>query len=125
MTGLKSLFTLAVLLIATPVMASRTLCSFYPASDKWKLGIEFIGYDDESPMILFDLVQGPHSIPPTSYTLRDFNSKSRRVHLVYRNPGDPGMPPSFVLKGVGEKVVLTTVKSSAVGELRCGSADSQ
>jgi len=49
----------------------------------------------------------------------EFDERARKVDLVYRNPDDPGLPPSFRLEGMGRKVLMSIGGKQRARELNC------
>lgn len=94
------------------------MCVFSALQGTPKYDIEFIGYDQVA-MIQVHLPGGPRSFPAGSYELVEFDERTSKVHLVYRNPGDPTLPPSFTLKGAGKHVRMSIGENRVVGELNC------
>ena len=94
------------------------MCMFYGTNGSLHCHIEFIGYGQVA-MIQFSSPQGPRSLPGGSYKVLKFDERARKVHLVYRNPGDPSLLPSFTLEGVGKKVRMSIAGQQIPGELDC------
>ena len=65
------------------------------------------------------LPEGPRSRPAGSYEVLEFDERTSKINLVYRNPGDPSLPPSFTLEGAGSNVRMTIGKDRIVGKLHC------
>jgi hypothetical protein len=114
---LRRLFPLLLAAAATSASATSTMCT-YNTSDPTGYGLEFIGYT-EIAMIMVRLPKGPRSLPGRSYKVLEFDERTRKIDLVYRNPGDPGLPPSFRLEGVGGNVLMSIGGKQLVGELNC------
>ena len=103
---------------ATSASATSTMCRFEGSSDSSTYSLEFIGYG-EIAVIKIDLPEGPRSLPSGSYKVIEFDERTRKIDLVYRNPGDPSLPSSFTLKGVGDKVRMAIGKVQIVSKLNC------
>lgn len=103
---------------AIPASATSTMCLFEGSSDSSFYSIELIGYG-EIAMIQMNLAGGPRNLPEGSYKVMAFDEREGRISLTYRNPGDPGLPPSFTLEGVGDNVRMTVGKERIVGKLNC------
>lgn len=114
---LRRLFPLLLAAVAAPASATSTMCRYEPG-DHAGYALEFIGYG-EIAMILVSLPKGPRSLPGGSYKVLEFDERNRKVDLVYRNPGDPGLPPSFRLEGMGRNVLMSIGGKQLVGELNC------
>ena len=93
---LRRLLPLLLAAVAGSASATSTMCTYDP-SDRTGYGLEFIGYG-EIAMILVSLPKGPRSLPGGSYKVLEFDERTRKIDLVYRNPGDPSLPPSSGLK---------------------------
>jgi hypothetical protein len=91
---------------------------FYGSNGSTHYEFEFIGYG-EVAVIQFESPRGPRSLPGSSYEVLEFNEHTRKINLVYRNPGDPSLPPSFTLKGAGANVYMSVAGKQISGELSC------
>ena len=109
---------------APPALASQTSCTFEGGDAARYYELEFIGYSDGPPLIVFSSTafrSGQRlTLPPASYALRAFSPKSATVALAFRNPGDASLPPSFALNGRGGAARLTIGRDRISGALRCG-----
>ena len=94
------------------------MCMFEGSSDTSSYNIEFIGYG-EIATVQMNLPDGPRSLPAGSYRVMEFDERKSKINLAYRNPGDPSLPPSFTLDGVGDNVRMTVGKERIVGKLNC------
>lgn len=103
---------------AVPASATSTMCTFEGSSGSSSYSIEFIGYG-EIATIQMNLPDGPRNLPDGSYTVAEFDERKGKIDLAYRNPGDPSLPPSFTLEGVGDNVRMTIGEERIVGELNC------
>ncbi len=103
----------------TSAMASQTMCMFTGPPAAPVKSLEFLGYEEPGP-ILFQTKKGPRSLPYGSWTLVEFDRRTGKVHLVYVNPGDPSLPPGFVLKGEGPHTRLVVQGQPYIGEMACG-----
>jgi hypothetical protein len=110
-------FALAAVIL--PVSATTTMCSFSDPDNRVFYDIEFIGHG-EVAMIQFNWPGKRRSLPYGSYEVRDFDARAARIDMVYRNPGDPDFPPSFMLRGAGKEVVMTLDGKKITSELYCG-----
>ena len=108
---------LLALAIAAPAHADTAMCMF--SGDNYS--IEFTGDRPGDMIYLHDSPTGvvPLSLPAGSYRLHRIVAATREVHLVFTNPGDARYPPSFMLRGRGDDVQLTTRKQRIRGALRC------
>lgn len=110
-------------LLAQPVLASQTNCTFTTVDTPGYYEIEFIGYTDTNPVLVFSSTafgSGKRiALPTADYTLNYFSRKEGRVGLEYRNPQNPALPPSFALAGIGANVWLTIGSARLRGELKC------
>lgn len=114
---LRRLFPLLLAAVTTSASATSTMCRYDPG-DRTGYELEFVGYG-EIAMILVSLPKGPRSLPGGSYKVLEFDERARKIDLVYRNPGDPGLPPSFRLEGVGRNVLMSIDGKQLIGELNC------
>lgn len=115
--ALRRLLPILLAVVATSASATSTMCTYNPG-DRTGYGLEFIGYA-EIAMILVSLPKGPRSLPGGSYKVLEFDERASKIDLVYRNPGDPRLPPSFRLQGAGRKVLMSIGEKQIVGELNC------
>ena len=119
-------FASAVMLwavVAQPVFGSQTGCTFSTGDTPGYYEIEFIGYGDTMPVLVFSATTfgaGKRiTLRPADYTLHHFSQKDRRVGLEFRNPQNPALPPSFTLAGTGDHVWLTIGAIRTRGDLKC------
>lgn len=116
--------TLLLALAGHPAVASQTACTFEGGKAPQYYELEFIGYSDVNPMIVFSSTvfgSGKRiTLQPQSYSLTRFSQKAAMVHLVFRNPGNRALPPSFSLVGRGGKAQLTIGATVINGSLKCG-----
>ncbi|QDH69703.1 hypothetical protein [Marilutibacter alkalisoli] len=112
-------------LAGQPASASQTACFFDSGQDPEYYELEFIGYDDINPMIVFSsTVNGSGkriTLSSENYSLEHFSQKTATVHLEFRNPGDDSLPPSFTLIGRNGLAQLKIGPTAVDGSLRCGS----
>jgi hypothetical protein len=96
------------------------MCTFYAPKAPPEFALDFLGYG-EIGMILFKMAgtDGPSYLPGGTYEILEFKENDRRIHFVYRNPGDRSLLPSFTLKGASKSVALNVAGSRFVGELNC------
>ncbi|WP_162350365.1 hypothetical protein [Pseudoxanthomonas gei] len=92
---------------------------FYAPPGSPVADLEFLGYEKLGG-ILIQGKGGPRSLPAQSYTVIDLDQFAKRIHLTYKNPGDPSLPPSFVLKGQDGYTRLTVQGKIYIGKLACG-----
>ncbi|MGY1459876.1 hypothetical protein ACW5F0_14725, partial [Luteimonas sp. A534] len=117
---MKTLLAILLTLTATPVAATSTICRFSAPVDAGDYDLEFLGYGEIAQILFHVPGQGyPSSLPGDSYEIHDFDRSSARVHIVYRNPGDKRLFPSFTLKGSGNSVRMSVAGQEFVGEFRC------
>lgn len=111
-------------LISQPALASRTACIFSGDTAAHYYEVEFIGYDDKKPMIVFSSTafgSGKRiTLQPGHYTLKHFSPKTQRIDLAFRNPNDCALPRSFRLVGTGDNARLDIGSSAIQGVLTCG-----
>ena len=117
---MKILLALVLILTATPAAATSTMCWFSVPGGSGDHDLEFLGYGEIAQILFHVPGQGyPSSLPGGSYEIHDFDRASARIHIVYRNPGDRRLFPSFTLKGSGSNVRMSVSNRQFVGELRC------
>lgn len=122
---MRTLFCSAALLALSsqPALASQTACVFSTDRSSQYYELEFIGYDDAKPVIVFsskDFGAGERfTLSAENYTLKDFNQKARSVDFEFRNPNDPALPPSFGLVGTDGRVWFKTGSTIIEGTFRC------
>ena len=114
----RMIFALLLAATAMPVSATSTMCAFEGSGGSSSYSIELIGYG-EIETIQMNLPAGPRSLPAGSYKILEFDKEKGRINLAYRNPGDPSLPPSFTLEGMGKNVHLTVGEERIAGELHC------
>lgn len=111
-------------LACAPALASSTACIFSGEAGRDYYEIEFIGYSDIDPLIVFrpkarDNGAGV-SLDSRHYRLKEFSQQARRVRLEFYNPGRRSLPPSFVLEGAAGKASLSIEGRRVDGALECG-----
>lgn len=108
---------------AGPAVASQTACTFASAQGSDYYEIEFIGYDDRRPVVVFSSTAFGAGrrigLAPADYRLTAFSRAERRVDLAFRNPRDPALPPSFSLSGEGGRARLVIGTARIEGDLQC------
>lgn len=109
----------ALFLAASSASASSTMCMFYAPPGAPVPDLEFLGYD-ELGGILVPGNGGPRSLPAGSYKVAALDQNARRIDLIYTNPDDPSLPPSFTLRGAAANTVLTVRGKAYRGKLECG-----
>jgi hypothetical protein len=106
-----------------PAIASQTTCTFEGGKAPQYYELEFIGYSDTEPMIVFsssEFDSGKRStLQPKTYLLKAFSQKAAMVNLEYRNPGNASLPPSFNLVGRSDQTRLETGSTVVDGFLKC------
>lgn len=114
-----------LLLASQSVSASQTACVFSADKAQDYYEVEFIGYGDTKPMIVFSstsLGAGKRlTLHPGNYTLTQFSQKAGKVDMKFRNPEDPAQPPSFSLVGAGGRARLAIGSSIVAGDFKCDS----
>ena len=85
--------------------------------------MEFIGYGDADPIIVFSSTtfgSGERiTLNPADYSLKNFSQKARKVSLEFRNPQNLALPLSFSLNGIDGRAMLTIGSSTIEGDLKC------
>ncbi|WP_394001975.1 hypothetical protein ACF3M1_14995 [Luteimonas sp. WGS1318] len=109
----------ALALAVWPVAASSTMCMFHAPDGAPVPDLEFLGYG-ELGGILIAGEDGPRSLASGTYALLALDPQARRIRLVYTNPGDPTLPPSFRLEGEGPRAQLVVAGDTYEGEFACG-----
>lgn len=122
----RKLVSTAILLalMGQPALASQTACTF-SADDAFRYyELEFIGYGDTDPMIVFSSTTfgsgKPIALNPANYSLKHFSQKTGKVSLEFRNPKNLALPPSFNLNGADGRAILAIGSSIIEGDLKCG-----
>jgi hypothetical protein len=117
--ALASVLALAI----QPAIASQTTCTFEGGKAPQYYELEFIGYSNTEPMIVFSSTEfdsGKRStLQPEHYLLRAFSQMAALVNLEYRNPGNASLPPSFNLVGRSNQTRLETGSTVVDGFLKC------
>lgn len=106
------------MVVATPAGATSTMCWFDAKHESVDFGLSFIGYGEIS-MVQADTREGPRYLLDGSAEVLDFDQGAGTIHVVYRNPGDPSLPPSFVLRSSNEGVAIEIDSAVIIGELHC------
>jgi len=110
-------------LIGQPALASQTVCTFSSGEVPRYYELEFIGYGNTNPTIVFSSTtfeSGKRiTLHPSNYSLEQFSPKARSVSLEFRNPKDLAQPPSFNLNGAGGRAILIIGSSIVEGDLEC------
>ena len=109
-------------LMVQPALASQTACMFSTDKATHYYEIEFVGYSDTDPMIVFSsTVFGSgkrFTLHPSNYTLEHFSKKARAVSLEFRSQEGSAMPP-FTLVGTAGRASLKIGSNDIEGDLRC------
>lgn len=124
MHPMPKLIVVMLLMLATKAaVASQTVCTFSADSAPHYYELELVGYGDARPLIVFSsttFAAGKRTpLPPASYSLDRLNRSDREIDLEFHNPDDSALPPSFTLKGSGERVWLTIGSTRIRGDLSC------
>ena len=118
-----ALVVVLLALASQPAIASQTACVFEGGKAPQHYELEFIGYSDVNPMIVFSSTtfgSGKRiTLQPENYTLKHFSQKTAMVHLEFRNPGNGSLPPSFNLTGQRDEAQLTIGFTAVNGSLKC------
>lgn len=119
-----SLVIVLLALASQPAFASQTACTFEGGKPPQYYELEFIGYSDANPMIVFSSTafgSGKRiTLPPENYSLKNFSQKAANIHLEFRNPGSGSLPPSFSLTGHRGHAQLKIGSTTVDGSLKCG-----
>jgi len=112
---------LLLALLAQPVLASQTACIFSTGKTSQYYELEFIGYGDTKPLLVFSSTtfRAGQRIALPAADLKHFRQKARSVSLEFRNPGDPALPPSFTLAGTGAQAWLSIGSARLQGDSKC------
>lgn len=85
--------------------------------------LEFIGYGDAAPVIVFSSTafgSGKRlTLSPENYTLENFSQRARAVDLAFRNPDDLGLPSSFGLVGTAGRAFFKSGSMIVEGSFKC------
>jgi len=104
-------------------LASQTACVFSGSQAPHYYELEFIGYSDVNPMVVFSSTAfgsgARFTLSPANYTLKRFSQKAKSVSLDFRNPQDPALPPSFDLVGRRGRAKLKIGSIVTEGDLKC------
>lgn len=122
-SALSGLLAALLALASPPATASQTACTFEGGKAPQYYEVEFIGYSDVNPMIVFSSTtfgSGKRiTLQPETYSLKRFSQKAAMVHLEFRNPGSRSLPPSFNLAGQRGKAHLKIGSATVDGSLKC------
>ena len=109
-------------LMSQPALASQTLCTF-SAGEASYYELEFVGYSDTKPTIVFSSTEfgsgKPITLDSSNYSLKHFNPKVGKVSLEFRDTKGLALPPSFNLNGADGRAILSIGSSVIKGELKC------
>ena len=112
-----------MLLASWPALASQTVCTFESGQSSPYYELEFIGYSDATPMIVFSSTafgSGQRvTLQSADYTLKQFSSSTAAVLLEFRNPGSGALPPSFTLTGRSGHATFRIGSMAVPGVFRC------
>lgn len=111
-------------LASQPTIASQTACTFSGGKEPQYFELEFIGYSDANPLIVFsssEFASGKRvTLNPTHYVLNHFSQSTATINLAFRNPGNQMLPPSFsLLTGHEGRAQLKMGSTIVDGELKC------
>jgi hypothetical protein len=110
-------------LVSPPAIASQTACTFSAGEAPRYYELEFIGYGDADPVIVFSSTTfgsgKPVTLNPADYSLKHFSPRARKVSLEFRNPKNLAVPPSFNLNGADGRAILSIGSSVIEGDLKC------
>jgi hypothetical protein len=110
-------------LIGQPALASQTVCTFSAGEASRYYELEFVGYGDTSPIIVFSSTEfgsGKRiTLHPADYSLKQFSPKSEKISLEFRSPENVAQPPSFNLNGADGRAILSIASSVIEGDLKC------
>lgn len=115
----RPLILFIIAIASVPASATSTMCTFSGGSGPSYREVEFLGYE-QVQSVQFNLPEGPRSVPSAYYQVLVLDQDAKTVSFVFENPGDPGFPPSFSLKGSGGKVLMRSAEGAFSGELACG-----
>ena len=113
----RSTLMLLLAVASAPASATVTLCFFSPYGPGGHR-LEFTGHDELQTIESHD--QAPRTLDWKAYKVLEFDWKARKVHLVYRNPGNPRLLPSFTLKGTGRNTWMRIGERRVKGDFHCG-----
>jgi hypothetical protein len=116
---MRLIVTAALMLTAFPAAASSTMCMFYAPPGAPVPDLEFLGYEELGGILIPDK-GGPRRLPASSYRVLDLDQDARRIHLIYTNPDDPSLPPSFTLQSEDQHTSLTVLGDIHTGQFECG-----
>jgi hypothetical protein len=110
-------------LMSQSALASQTACTFSAGEAPNYYELEFIGYGDTDPVIVFSSTTfgsgKPVTLNPADYSLMHFSPKARKVSLEFRNPKSLALPPSFNLNGADGRAILAIGSTVVEGDLKC------
>lgn len=106
-----------------PAAASQTLCTFSAGTPPAYHELEFIGYGDAAPLVVYSASawRSGQRVPlsPPHLVLERFDPRMGAVALEFRNPGDASLPPSLALRGMAGRARLSVGASVLEGGLVC------
>lgn len=124
MTRKPAFVAIFLVLMSQPAIASQTLCTFSAGEASRYYELEFIGYGDTNPTIVFSSTEfgsgKPITLNPANYSLKHFDSKTGKVSLEFHDPKSLRLPPSFNLNGTSGRLILSIGSSVIEGDLKCG-----
>ncbi len=110
-------------LMSQPALASQTLCTFSAGEASRYYELEFVGYSDTNPTIVFSSTEfgsgKPITLDSSHYSLEHFNPKVGKVSLEFRDTKGLALPPSFNLNGADGRAILSIGSRVIEGELKC------
>lgn len=103
--------------------ASQTACTFEGGQPPQYYELEFIGYGDAKPMVVFSSTAfgaGKRiTLPVEHYSVENFRQVAARLRLAFRNPGNEALPPSFTLSARKGEGRLSMGSITVDGALHC------
>ncbi len=110
-------------LLSQSALASQTACQFSTGQSPHYYDLEFVGYSDARPVIVYSSTafgSGKRlTLSPENYSLKNFSQKAGTVDLEFRNPNDRSLPPSFGLVGTGGRALFKSGSMIIEGSFKC------
>jgi hypothetical protein len=104
-------------------LASQTACVFSSDEAPHYYEVEFVGYGDDAPIVVFSstsLASGKRiTLRSADYVIERFSPAAGRIDLTFHNPRDAAMPPSSTLAGEDGHARLRLGDTLVQGELVC------
>lgn len=92
------------------------MCEFSAAAEDERYDFELLGGSSEISMIQ---INSPRGLVLGEYEVRDYNYFESRINLIHTNRSEPGLLPSFSLRGSKDNVTLRIEGKEIVGTLTC------